>query len=131
MERGAMPFLPLCVEEMDTRLCAGDVKLALLDYYPDEHAVYFCDMGADGEYRIKEIPLFELDRQNSYSAATCCIVPPAASQDKSPISSSIWAWFPSAMALVEELITADSLSLEDMTLEKMDRYWDKAKKKLK
>lgn len=70
------PFLPLCVEEMDTRLCAGDVKLALLDYYPDEHAVYFCDMGADGEYRIKEIPLFELDRQNSYSAATCCIVPP-------------------------------------------------------
>ena len=32
-----------------------------------------CDMGADGEYRIKEIPLFELDRQNSYSAATCCI----------------------------------------------------------
>ena len=53
-----------------------------LDYYPDEHAVYFCDMGADGEYRIKEIPLFELDRQNSYSAATCCIVPPAASQDK-------------------------------------------------
>ena len=33
--------------------------------------------------------------------------------------------------VMEELITADSLSLEDMTLEKMDRYWDKAKKKLK
>ena len=32
---------------------------------------------------------------------------------------------------MEEIITADSLSLEDMTLEKMDRYWDKAKKKLK
>ena len=33
--------------------------------------------------------------------------------------------------VMEELITADSLSLEDITLEKMDRYWDKAKKKLK
>ena len=76
------PFLPLCIEEMDTGLCAGDVKLALLDYYPDEYTVYFCDMEADGEYRVKEIPMFELDRQNSYSAATCCIVPPAASQDK-------------------------------------------------
>ncbi len=76
------PFIPLCIEEMDTRLCAGDVKLALLEHYPDEYAVYFCDMGPDGEYRAREIPLFELDRQGGYSAATCCIVPPAASQDR-------------------------------------------------
>ena len=39
--------------------------------------------------------------------------------------------FMTRFKVMEELITADSLSLEDMTLEKMDRYWDKAKKKLK
>ncbi len=75
------PFIPLCIEEMDTALCAGDVKLALLEYYPDEYQVYICDMGSDGTYAASSIPLYELDRQGEYRDSTCCIVPPAPSQE--------------------------------------------------
>ncbi|MGN0792354.1 MAG: nucleoside triphosphate pyrophosphohydrolase [Christensenellales bacterium] len=75
------PFLPLCIEEIDTPMRAGETKLALGEYYPDEYKVHFCAMKDDGEYNITEIPLYELDRQKDYFAATCCIVPPAPSQE--------------------------------------------------
>jgi hypothetical protein len=42
------PFMPLAIEELDTRIRAGEVKLALLEYYPDEHPVRLCVMGEDG-----------------------------------------------------------------------------------
>ncbi len=75
------PFVPLCIEEIDTPMRAGEVKLALCEYYPDEYSVYFCRMNEYGTYSIDSIPLYELDRQSGYFAATCCILPPAPSQE--------------------------------------------------
>jgi len=75
------PFTPLCVEEIDTPIRAGEIKLALGEYYPDEYTVYFCSMNDCGTYDVKQIPLYELDRQDGYFAATCCIVPPASAQE--------------------------------------------------
>ncbi len=71
------PFMPLAVEELDTRICAGEVKLALLEYYPDEHPVRLCVMGEDGAYAMRELQLLELDRQDGYAATTVLFVPPA------------------------------------------------------
>lgn len=76
------PFLPLYIEELDTPLRAGEVKLALGEYYPDEHPLWFCPMDEAGRYAPRSIPLYELDRQAGYFAAACCIVPPAASQEQ-------------------------------------------------
>ncbi len=70
------PCVLLAVEELDTRIRAGEVKLALLEYYPDAHPVQLCAMGEDGGYRIKSLPLYELDRQGGYHAATVLLVPP-------------------------------------------------------
>ena len=75
------PFIPLCIEEIDTPIRAGEIKLALGEYYPDEYTVYFCSMNNCGTYNVQQIPLYELDRQDGYFAATCCIVPPAAAQE--------------------------------------------------
>lgn len=71
------PYVPLAVEEIDTRIRAGEVKLALAEYYPDEHTVLLCSMGSDGTYIPRTIQLCELDRQQEYAATTVLFVPPA------------------------------------------------------
>ena len=71
------PYVPLCIEEVDTRMRAGEVKLALSEYYPDEFPLWLCTMGEDGGYAAKELPLYQLDRQEGFFAATVVILRPA------------------------------------------------------
>jgi len=68
------PYSALCIEEIDTALRAGEVKLALGEYYPDEYPVWFAAADASGAYQPREIPLYELDRQPRYGADCCCIL---------------------------------------------------------
>ena len=72
------PSQALCVEELDTVLRAGEVKLFLSDCYPDETALFFCVMDARGAYGVRQIPLYMLDRQpkTDYFASTVVILPP-------------------------------------------------------
>ena len=42
--------VPLCIEEVDTPIRAGEVKLALGEYYPDEHGVTLACMDERGAY---------------------------------------------------------------------------------
>ncbi|HWR22563.1 MAG TPA: nucleoside triphosphate pyrophosphohydrolase [Feifaniaceae bacterium] len=71
------PSVPLAIEEVDTAIRAGEVKLALAEYYPDEHPVLLCAMTEAGSYEISSIPLYELDRQTGFHATTVVLVPPA------------------------------------------------------
>ncbi|MDL2258658.1 nucleoside triphosphate pyrophosphohydrolase [Eubacteriales bacterium OttesenSCG-928-K08] len=66
----------LFIEELDTFLRAGEVKLLLLEHYPNAFELYFCRMGESGEYNTKRIKLFELDRQADYHATTVILLPP-------------------------------------------------------
>lgn len=59
----------LIVTEIESALAAGDVKLRLGEYYPDEHSIFL-----DGRC----LPLYELDRQEGYSINTAILIPPAA-----------------------------------------------------
>ena len=63
------------VEEIDSRIVAGDAKLFLSEYYPDESAVVLACIGNDGKYTSREIKLCELDRQKQYDATTILYVP--------------------------------------------------------
>lgn len=65
----------LLVEELDTRLLAGEVKLQLAEYYPDEWEVELAHMRADGTFVSRRIALDELDRQKNYDAVTVLRVP--------------------------------------------------------
>ncbi len=64
------PYVPLCIEEVDTRMRAGEVKLALSEYYPDDYPLWLCSMDEAGNYAARSLPLFELDRQDDFFAAT-------------------------------------------------------------
>lgn len=70
------PRRALCVEQMDTAVRAGEVKLLLSDFYPDEAPVWLCALDEKGAYRARKLALYELDRQKAYAADTVVIVPP-------------------------------------------------------
>lgn len=62
------------VEEIDSRIVAGEVKLFLSEFYPDESLVFLASIGKDGSYSAREIMLCELDRQTQYDATTILYV---------------------------------------------------------
>ncbi len=70
------PYHTLCIEEVDSGLTAGNVKLALGEYFPDEYPLWFCGLDKTG-YHTRRILLLEIDRQKAYGAGTCLLVPPA------------------------------------------------------
>jgi tetrapyrrole methylase family protein/MazG family protein len=66
----------LCIEQIDTAMRAGEVKLALGEFYPDAAPVWVCTLNQSGFYEAKKIALYELDRQKAYAADTVVVVPP-------------------------------------------------------
>lgn len=70
------PTLPLLIEEIDTPLTAGELKLRLMKTYPEALQVTLATLCADGSYRHRELPLYELDRGTSYGSGTVLLVPP-------------------------------------------------------
>ncbi|MBR3178975.1 MAG: nucleoside triphosphate pyrophosphohydrolase [Clostridia bacterium] len=65
----------LCIQEIDTIIAAGEVKLYLQRFYPDEFPVKLAVMQEDGSYKIEEIPLYTLDRRKDFFAGTVLLVP--------------------------------------------------------
>lgn len=75
-ERSIDVSLPLVIEELDTVIKAGEVKLHLMEYYPEEWPVQLIYMNEGGEYQVKEFPLYELDRKRDFFAATVLALAP-------------------------------------------------------
>jgi tetrapyrrole methylase family protein/MazG family protein len=63
------------VEEIDSRIAAGEAKLYLSEYIPDESVVILACIEAGGDYVAREIKLCELDRQKNYDATTILYIP--------------------------------------------------------
>jgi tetrapyrrole methylase family protein/MazG family protein len=58
-------------------MIASEVKLSLMNYYPDEHPIKVVRAaGIPGQEKIAEIPLFELDRLDWIDHLTCVYLPP-------------------------------------------------------
>jgi len=63
--------LPLVIYEVYDNLIAQEVKVKLLEIYPDDTDVYFSCNG-----KVAQVALFEIDRQDSYDYSTAlCIAP--------------------------------------------------------
>jgi len=58
------------IEEIDSRIVAGEAKLFLSEYFPDESTVLLASIGKDGSYSSHDIKLCDLDRQKAYDATT-------------------------------------------------------------
>jgi tetrapyrrole methylase family protein/MazG family protein len=65
---------PFAVEEIDSVLLAGEVKLRLMEYYPQELPVRVARL-ENGQYTARIIPLCELDRLSGYDVSTCVLLP--------------------------------------------------------
>lgn len=71
------PGEELLLEELDSRLLAGEVKLRLLEYFPDGWEAFVSEMGEDGAFSRRAVPLCGLDRQKRYGPTTVAYVPAA------------------------------------------------------
>jgi tetrapyrrole methylase family protein / MazG family protein len=74
-----LPVLrPLLIGQLYNQHLASAVKLRLMEYYPDEHAVILLrGAGVPGEEAKLEIPLYELDRYPEWTDHLACVyVPP-------------------------------------------------------
>jgi len=82
------PFLPQVFLELYSPFVAGDLKLNLMRFFPDEHQVVLLNaLGVKGEEKIRKIALYELDRQKDIDYLTSLYVPPLT--DKKPLYTSL------------------------------------------
>ncbi len=65
------------IREIDSRTLAGEIKLRLMERYPDEAEIFV--LTEDG---ISRVPLCDLDRLGAYSHRVCAYVPPEADLTK-------------------------------------------------
>ena len=70
------PDRPALLGQLYSREIASDVKLTLMNQYPDEHLVHLVHAaGADNE-RVEAVPLYEIDHSAHVAHLTSLFVPP-------------------------------------------------------
>lgn len=70
------PRLHTLIGQVYDTLTASDVKLTLMERYPDTHRVIVGQaLGVAGEERVRELPLYELDRMEDYGNLALVWVP--------------------------------------------------------
>ena len=70
------PDLPALVGQFYNRALAADVKLALMNQYPDDHEVMLVHAAGTPEQRVTITPLYELDHRDDIAHLTTLFVPP-------------------------------------------------------
>jgi len=70
------PDLPALIGQLYDRPLASDVKLTLMNLYPDEHLVTLVHGAGTDQARVAKLPLYELDRQPELDHLTSLYVPP-------------------------------------------------------
>lgn len=76
------PSEPLLIQELDSPIIAGEVKLALSEIYPDDWPVTLATMQPDGHYAFRTFPLSELDRRHTLFAGSVLYVKPASFEQR-------------------------------------------------
>lgn len=70
------PDAPALVAQLYSALIAGDVKLTLMNQYPDDHQVALAHAVGTPEAQVEWLPLFEIDRSLHIAHLTALYVPP-------------------------------------------------------
>nr|WP_212963842.1 nucleoside triphosphate pyrophosphohydrolase [Siminovitchia fordii] len=69
------------VAQVYDQMVASDVKLTLMEKYPDDYEVTVVTAAGSSKEKIRTIPLFELDRQPFLDNLTSVYVPPVSSRE--------------------------------------------------
>lgn len=70
------PDLPALIGQLYDQQLASDVKLTLMNLYPDEHPVTLVRGASTDQAQVWKVPLYELDRQPDLDHLTSLFVPP-------------------------------------------------------
>lgn len=70
------PNIPVLIAQVDSRLLASEVKLALNSIYPDDHPVFMVHAAGTPQEAIEAIQLFEVDRSEKIGLLSVLFVPP-------------------------------------------------------
>jgi len=70
------PDAPALVAQLYSPLIAGDVKLTLMNQYPDDHRVALAHAVGTAAALVEWLPLFEIDRSPHIAHLTALYVPP-------------------------------------------------------
>jgi tetrapyrrole methylase family protein/MazG family protein len=70
------PDLPTLVGQLYDQQLTSDVKLTLMNLYPDEHPVTLAHGAGTDQAQTMTVPLYELDRQSDVDHLTSLYVPP-------------------------------------------------------
>ncbi|HET91248.1 MAG TPA: nucleoside triphosphate pyrophosphohydrolase [Chloroflexi bacterium] len=70
------PDVPALVGQLYNRALAADVKLTLMNQYPDEHPVTLVHAAGTAEQTLVSLPLYALDRREDLAHLTTLYVPP-------------------------------------------------------
>lgn len=71
-----LPDVPLLLGQVYSRWLAGDLKLALMKAYPDEHPVKLVHEAGTAAQRVEPLPLYAIDRSPHIRNLTALYVPP-------------------------------------------------------
>lgn len=72
------PRVHQLITQVYDRMVASEVKLTLMELYPDETPVMVVTAaGVAGEERVEQIPLYELDREERFGNLSTLYLPPA------------------------------------------------------
>ncbi len=69
------PDAPALIGQLYSRLVAADVKLTLMNQYPQEHIVSLIHDAGTPQAKLERLPLYELDRMDTIQSMTALFVP--------------------------------------------------------
>ena len=70
------PSSPALIAQIYSRMVASDVKLSLMNVYPDEHPVKLVHGAGTDEERVEELPLYEIDHSEYLGLLSSLYIPP-------------------------------------------------------
>lgn len=70
------PSSPALIAQIYSRMVASDVKLTLMNVYPDEHPVKLVHCAGSEDELVEEIALFEIDQSEHLGLLSSLFVPP-------------------------------------------------------
>jgi tetrapyrrole methylase family protein / MazG family protein len=70
------PDAPAIIAQIHSKALASDVKLTLMETYPDEHPTYLVHMAGNPDAYVERLPLFEIDRSQHIGLLSTLYLPP-------------------------------------------------------
>lgn len=70
------PDAPALVAQLYSQWVASDVKLTLMNQYPDDHPIKLLHHAATDRAEIETLPLYEMDRSKKIASMTTLFIPP-------------------------------------------------------